>query len=142
MDLFAPASYSLTSPPTPPLEAEPSTPSPCSLILPTALLVLSTEARALVALEQFYATSLSAQTAFTQSVQLLASTIQVGGKLIVCGIGKSGKIGEKLVATCNSLGLVSVFLHPGEAMHGDLGVVSGVSLSQSSNFLHGIATSS
>lgn len=45
----------------------------------------------------------------------------------MCGIGKSGKIGEKLVATCNSLGLVSVFLHPGEAMHGDLGVVSGVS---------------
>lgn len=118
----------LTSPPTPPQEEEPNQPCPASSILPTALHVLSTEARALIALADFYATSVSAQAAFQQTVQLLASTVQCGGKLVVCGIGKSGKIGEKIVATLNSLSLCSVFLHPAEAMHGDLGVVCGVSL--------------
>jgi len=125
--LFPDSPY-LTSPPTPPQEVDLAQPSPASLILPTALRVLSTEARALIALEDYYATSSSAQAAFTQSVQLLASTIQCGGKLIVCGVGKSGKIGEKIVATMNSLAIVSVYLHPTEAMHGDLGVVCGVSL--------------
>jgi len=126
--LCFPESPYLTSPPTPPQELDLLQPSPASLILPTALRVLSTEARALLALEDYYATSSSAQAALTQSVQLLASTIQCGGKLIVCGVGKSGKIGEKIVATMNSLAIVSVYLHPTEAMHGDLGVVCGVSI--------------
>ena len=127
LDLCPTTSY-LTSPPTPPREPEPSSICPTASILPTALFVLSTEARALIALEEFYATSTSAQIAFTQTVQMLAATIQCGGKLVICGIGKSGKIGQKMVATMNSLGLVSVFLHPSEAMHGDLGVVCDVSL--------------
>lgn len=130
--LFPDSPY-LTSPPTPPQELDLSQVSPASLILPTALRVLSTEARALIALEDYYATSASAQAAFTQSVQLLASTIQCGGKLIICGVGKSGKIGEKIVATMNSLAIVSVYLHPTEAMHGDLGVVCGVSFALSSS---------
>ncbi len=47
------------------------------------------------------------------------------GRLIVSGIGKSGIIAHKIVATLNSTGTRSLFLHPAEAMHGDLGVVSG-----------------
>ncbi len=47
------------------------------------------------------------------------------GRLIVTGIGKSGIVGRKIVATLNSTGTRSVFLHPVEAMHGDLGMVSG-----------------
>ncbi|MDR0444770.1 MAG: KpsF/GutQ family sugar-phosphate isomerase [Puniceicoccales bacterium] len=43
-------------------------------------------------------------------------------KIIVCGIGKSGHIGHKIVATLNSIGMRSIFLHPCEALHGDLGV--------------------
>ncbi len=46
------------------------------------------------------------------------------GRVIVSGIGKSGIIGRKLVATLNSTGTRSLFLHPVEAMHGDLGIVS------------------
>jgi arabinose-5-phosphate isomerase len=46
------------------------------------------------------------------------------GRLIVSGIGKSGIIGRKIVATLNSTGTPSLFLHPVEAMHGDLGMVS------------------
>lgn len=47
------------------------------------------------------------------------------GRVIVAGIGKSGIIGRKIVATLNSTGTRAIFLHPVEAMHGDLGMVSG-----------------
>lgn len=53
--------------------------------------------------------------------ELLSAT---GGSLVVCGVGKSGHIGTKIAATFSSLGLPSFFLHPTEAMHGDLGRVS------------------
>ncbi len=46
------------------------------------------------------------------------------GKLVVIGIGKSGLIGKKIAATLSSTGTPSFFLHPGEAFHGDLGMVS------------------
>jgi len=45
------------------------------------------------------------------------------GKLIVCGMGKSGVIGKKIAATCASTGTPSFFLHPAEAYHGDLGMI-------------------
>lgn len=44
------------------------------------------------------------------------------GKVVVCGIGKSGLIGEKIVATLCSIGTQAVFLHASEALHGDLGI--------------------
>lgn len=46
------------------------------------------------------------------------------GKVIITGMGKPGHIGTKMAATFASLGTPSFFLHPGEAMHGDLGMVS------------------
>lgn len=46
-----------------------------------------------------------------------------GAQLVFCGVGKSGHIGKKLSATFSSLGLRSQFLHPTEALHGDLGRV-------------------
>lgn len=45
------------------------------------------------------------------------------GRLVITGIGKSGLIGQKISATLNSTGTPSFFLHPVEAMHGDLGMV-------------------
>ncbi len=48
---------------------------------------------------------------------------QSAGRVIVTGIGKSGLIGRKIVATLSSTGTNSMFLHPVEAMHGDLGMV-------------------
>ena len=47
------------------------------------------------------------------------------GRVIVCGMGKSGIIGRKVAATLASTGTRSFFMHPGEAYHGDLGMVSG-----------------
>jgi arabinose-5-phosphate isomerase len=48
----------------------------------------------------------------------------IKGKLIVTGVGKSGLIGAKIAATFASTGTSSFFLHPTEAMHGDLGMIS------------------
>ncbi|HEX7574630.1 MAG TPA: SIS domain-containing protein, partial [Bacteroidota bacterium] len=45
------------------------------------------------------------------------------GRVIVTGVGKSGIIARKIVATMNSTGTPSVFLHPTDAVHGDLGIV-------------------
>lgn len=45
------------------------------------------------------------------------------GHLIVCGMGKSGLVGKKISATLSSTGTASFFLHPAEALHGDLGMV-------------------
>jgi arabinose-5-phosphate isomerase len=55
---------------------------------------------------------------------VVEAILQTTGKLIVIGIGKSGIIGKKIAATFASTGTPSFFLHPGEAFHGDLGMVS------------------
>jgi arabinose-5-phosphate isomerase len=57
---------------------------------------------------------------FTEMVELICHS---RGRLIISGIGKSGIVGRKIVATLNSTGTRSLFLHPAEAMHGDLGSV-------------------
>ncbi|RXS43548.1 KpsF/GutQ family sugar-phosphate isomerase [Idiomarina sp. 29L] len=49
--------------------------------------------------------------------------LDVDGRVIVCGMGKSGHVGKKIFATLVSTGTPSFFLHPSEAFHGDLGMV-------------------
>jgi len=46
------------------------------------------------------------------------------GRVVVCGMGKSGHIGKKISATLASVGTPSFFMHPGEAFHGDLGMLT------------------
>lgn len=58
---------------------------------------------------------------FTKAVELI---LKGSGRLIVCGMGKSGLIGGKIAATMASTGTPSFFLHPAEALHGDLGMVT------------------
>jgi arabinose-5-phosphate isomerase len=57
---------------------------------------------------------------FDQMVEII---LKATGRVIVSGIGKSGIIGRKIAATLNSTGTRSLFLHPVEAVHGDLGIV-------------------
>ena len=45
------------------------------------------------------------------------------GRVVVCGIGKSANIGQKIVATFNSTGTPAIFMHAADAIHGDLGIV-------------------
>lgn len=60
---------------------------------------------------------------FAEAIGLLLACFRVRGKLIVCGVGKSGNIGRKLAATLNSTGATAVCLNVGDALHGDLGVI-------------------
>jgi arabinose-5-phosphate isomerase len=59
--------------------------------------------------------------AFVEAVRLL---VDLSGQVIVSGVGKSGAIGRKLAGTLSSTGTPAVFMHPVEAVHGDLGIVS------------------
>lgn len=58
---------------------------------------------------------------FVKACQLLVSC---KGKVVVIGMGKSGHIGRKIAATLASTGTAAFFVHPGEAGHGDLGMVN------------------
>ncbi|MGE4498746.1 MAG: SIS domain-containing protein [Hydrogenovibrio sp.] len=58
---------------------------------------------------------------FARSVDAILKT---QGRLVICGMGKSGLIGKKIMATLASTGTPCFFMHPGEAFHGDLGMIS------------------
>lgn len=60
---------------------------------------------------------------FVELVERCSDTIDRGGKLVITGVGKSGYIGKKMAATLSSVGNPSVFMHPVEARHGDLGLL-------------------
>ncbi|OJD30324.1 sugar isomerase [Diplodia corticola] len=91
--------------------------------LSRALHVLSTEAAALAHITRLYTTSPAAQASLLAAVRIVARAHRRGGKLVVCGVGKSGLVGRKTVATLKSLGVGASFLHAAEAVHGDLGDV-------------------
>ncbi len=57
---------------------------------------------------------------FSKTIDMILST---KGKLIIAGVGKSGLVGAKMAATFASTGTPSFFLHPTEALHGDLGMI-------------------
>src|SRR4051794_27690840 len=76
--------------------------------------VLETEAAAILALVD------RLDDRFERTVQLL---LECRGRVILTGMGKSGLICRKIAATLTSIGTPSFFLHPAEAIHGDLGVI-------------------
>ena len=57
---------------------------------------------------------------FLDAIELIMAT---KGKLVITGVGKSGLVGAKMAATFASTGTSSFFLHPTEALHGDLGMI-------------------
>src|SRR6202789_845959 len=60
---------------------------------------------------------------FSQAVELIMRCGTVNGRIVVTGMGKSGIIAQKIAATLSSTGSPALFLHPAEAVHGDLGVL-------------------
>src|SRR6516225_11200254 len=83
--------------------------------LETAKRVLGIEARALQEVQERLGSS------FERAVELLAAC---KGRVAVSGMGKSGLIGRKISATLSSTGTPSFFLHPADALHGDLGMLA------------------
>lgn len=78
---------------------------------------LDIEAEALMALKS------RIDARFSQAVQMM---LTVQGRVVVTGMGKSGHIGSKIAATLASTGTPAMFVHPGEASHGDLGMIKPV----------------
>lgn len=62
---------------------------------------------------------------FNQAVEMI---LNCEGRIVVAGIGKSGLVGQKMVATFASTGTPSFFLHPTEAFHGDLGMLKPIDI--------------
>src|SRR3982751_6797361 len=59
--------------------------------------------------------------AFSRALDLLAG---VSGRVVVSGMGKSGHVGRKIAATLSSTGTPAQFVHPAEASHGDMGMLT------------------
>jgi arabinose-5-phosphate isomerase len=83
-------------------------------ILASARRVLRMEAAAVAALESRLGPT------FVRAAQAI---LDARGRVIVSGVGKSGIVGRKIAATLTSTGTPAIFLHPVEALHGDLGIV-------------------
>lgn len=89
--------------------------SESSMHLKVARNVLRSEAEALNSVAELLSQ------AFHDAVELI---LNCKGKVVVTGVGKSGLVGRKIAATLASLGTPSIYIHPTEAYHGDLGVIT------------------
>lgn len=146
LDKLGPGDHTVTAPPSPssrpadedhhswsPSPSVASEPSPVAVTdrLAGAVHVLNAEAAAVSSLANLYATSPDARTAFDSAVSVIARNQarppsgghHGGGTLVMIGVGKSGHISRKLAATFSSLSLRSAYMHPTEALHGDLGLL-------------------
>ena len=83
--------------------------------LKTGIAVIDIEIKSLLLLKKKLSKS------FNDAVELLYKT---NGKIVVSGIGKSGHIASKISSTLSSIGSPSFFIHPSEANHGDLGMIT------------------
>ena len=101
-----------TSPEVPP----PNTPSD-----PTPAALVRTEAAALLALADRLDGAMAEP--FNRAVEFILRCANCSGRVVVTGMGKSGIIAQKIAATLSSTGSPALFLHPAEAVHGDLGVL-------------------
>lgn len=83
--------------------------------------LVRTEAAALEALAARLEGPMAA--GFSRAVELIVRCGEANGRVVVTGMGKSGIIAQKIAATLSSTGSPALFLHPAEAVHGDLGVL-------------------
>lgn len=80
------------------------------------------EAEALLALADRLEGAMA--TAFEQAIDLVLQCGQARGRVVLTGMGKSGIVAQKVAATLSSTGSPALFLHPAEAVHGDLGMIT------------------
>ncbi|EDU45954.1 sugar isomerase, KpsF/GutQ [Pyrenophora tritici-repentis Pt-1C-BFP] len=75
-----------------------------------------------------YSTSTPTRRALLIAIRIVTNVHAQDGRVVVCGLGKSGHVGRKLAGTPKSLGVSAGFLHAAQAVHGDLGDVRGADL--------------
>lgn len=93
----------------------PSADTASATLIASGRRVLAAEATALEALDRWIGEP------FAEAVRILAA---VEGRIVVTGMGKSGHVGRKIAATLASTGSPAMFVHPAEASHGDLGMIT------------------
>ncbi|MDD5029027.1 MAG: KpsF/GutQ family sugar-phosphate isomerase [Rhodoferax sp.] len=98
---------------------DPLLPFDSARVLQLAHQTLDVEAAAVLGLKRWLGDD------FVRAVQLM---LAVQGRVVVMGMGKSGHVGRKVAATLASTGTAAMFVHPGEASHGDLGMIKPVDL--------------
>lgn len=76
-----------------------------------------------VLIKEAHAISLVSKNLPDAAIELVYKIFQTTGRIVFSGIGKSGLVARKLAATYSSVGIPAFFLHPGDALHGDLGMV-------------------
>src|SRR5580693_4673829 len=96
------------------MRAEPSSRTPSRLV--------RIEAEALLALAERLDGPMAAD--FERAVEHIVACAGSRGRVVVTGMGKSGIIAQKIAATLSSTGSPALFLHPAEAVHGDLGMIT------------------
>lgn len=84
-------------------------------IIKSAVRAVDAEIKGLKAMKNNFGDS------FVKAVQMITA---IKGRVIISGMGKSGHIGQKIAATLSSTGTPTFFVHPGEASHGDLGILT------------------
>jgi arabinose-5-phosphate isomerase len=89
-------------------------------VIDSGLRTLAVERAGILALETALACDSGLGRCFSEAVALLADA---NGRVIVTGMGKSGHVARKVAATLASTGTPAYFVHPGEASHGDLGII-------------------
>jgi arabinose-5-phosphate isomerase len=92
---------------------------PADCLQPAAL--VRTEAAALESLARRLESTMEAD--FFRAVEIIVRCGEGNGRVVVTGMGKSGIVAQKIAATLSSTGSAALFLHPAEAVHGDLGVL-------------------
>jgi arabinose-5-phosphate isomerase len=98
--------------------SDPDCPQPVAL---TPAELVRTEAAALLALARRLEGAMAPD--FDRAVELIVRCGGSNGRVVVTGMGKSGIVAQKIAATLSSTGSPALFLHPAEAVHGDLGVL-------------------
>ncbi len=99
----------------------PSKPTGRDAVSPRPSELVRTEAAALEVLAERLDGSMAEP--FSHAVEMILHCGESNGRVVVTGMGKSGIIAQKIAATLSSTGSPAIFLHPAEAVHGDLGVL-------------------
>lgn len=91
-------------------------------LISVAIKVLATEAQAILDIKNRIAEN--ADYGFDTAITLINNCFANHGRVIISGMGKSGHIARKIAATMSSTGTPAYFVHPAEAIHGDLGMIT------------------
>lgn len=93
-------------------------------MIPEILRVLHLEAQSILQCAERIQNNSAQGNALQKALEYFQSSLNNHGKIVVTGVGKSGKIAQKIAATLCSTGSLAVFLHPTEGLHGDLGLIT------------------